>query len=331
MSKTQSQARIRGCIAFCAAAALIVPWSLVRAGRVIEERRPADPQGEVEIITVLGKVEIDGWDRNEVEVSGTAGDDVERVDVLSEHGRTSIRVLGRHVHGWGSDEGPHLVIHVPAKSAVMGSLVSADVKVGGVLGTLSLQTVSGTVTGEARGDLRVGTVSGAVKLTATAAAKSIEVRTISGDIRLTGGGGRVDVTTVSGTAIVDLGEVIHGRFKTISGELSAALTLGPDAQIEGESVSGDMRLQFAGTPSAEFDVQAFSGDIKNCFGPKPVQSQYGQGSRLQFKNGEGHASVRVNSKSGDVQLCVKGMNGKRMSSLAVAQATNGLRPWPYIL
>jgi DUF4097 and DUF4098 domain-containing protein YvlB len=331
MSTAQSHARTRGYILVCAAAALIIPWSLVRAGRGIEERRAADPQGEVEIITVTGKVEIDGWDRNEVEVTGTAGDDVERVDVSSTGNRTSIHVVGHSVHGWGSDAGPQLVVHVPAKSAVTASLVSADVKVNGVLGALSLRTVSGNVSGAVGGDLRANTVSGDVKLTATAA-KLIEVRTISGDIRLTGGGGQVDVTTVSGTAILEFAEVTRARFKSISGDISTSLALAPDGQIEGESVSGGLRFQFASAPTAEFDVQAFSGDIKNCFGPKPVESQYGSGSRLQFKNGEGgHGSVRVNTKSGDVQLCVKGMSNKRVASLSLTRTTGGLRFWPYVL
>ncbi len=78
-------------------------------------------------------------------------------------------------------------------------------------------------------------------------------------------------------------------------------------RIESESVSGDVTLKFAAMPAAEFDVQTFSGDIKNCFGPKPMESRYGPGSRLQFMNGEGHAHVRINTKSGDVRLCVKGM------------------------
>ena len=71
MSKTHSDVPYKGWIALCAAATLVVPCSLVHAGRAIHELRNADPQGEIEIVNVSGTVEIDGWDRNEVEVSGT--------------------------------------------------------------------------------------------------------------------------------------------------------------------------------------------------------------------------------------------------------------------
>ena len=317
MSTTQSDTRY-GWIAVWALMALVVPWSLVHAGRAIQERRAADPQGEVEIVNVSGTVEIHGWDRSEVEVGGTAGDNVVRVDVTSAGNRTSIHVVSRSAPAWGSDAEAHLIVHVPAKSAVMATLVSADFKVTGVLGDLKVQSVNGSLTGDVGGNVRATTVSGDVRLTARAA-KVIEVKTISGNIQLTGGGGEVDITTVSGSATIELAEVTRARFKSVSGDMTAELALAPEGQLEGESVSGDVSVKFAAAPAAEFDVQSFSGDIRNCFGPKPMQSHYGPGSRLEFKNGEGHAHVRVNTKSGDVRLCVKGMSGGHVSMLSLAR------------
>ncbi len=315
MSKTLSTARLYGSwIALCATTAFI-PWSLVHAGRAIEERRPADPQGEVEIVNVSGTIEVMGWDRNEVQVGGTAADNVERVDVVSGGNRTSIHVVARAMHGWGSDNDAHLVIHVPAKSMVSASLVSADFKMSGLTGDVKLQAVSGSVSGDTSGAIRASTVSGDVRLTAHAA-KTIEIKTISGDIQLMGSGGEVDITTISGSATLELGEVARGRFKAVSGDLSAKLGVAPDAQIESESVSGDVIMTFAGSPAAQFDVQSFAGAIKNCFGPKAMESRYGPGSRLQFKSGEGHAQVQIRTKSGDVRLCVKGMAGGGMAGTA---------------
>jgi hypothetical protein len=318
MSKLQSDTRYGGWITICALTALVVPWSLVHAGRSIHERRAADPQGEIEIVNVAGTVEVQGWDRSEVEVDGTAGDNVDRVDVTSTGNRTSIHVMSRAAHTWGSDAEAHLVVHVPAKSALTASLVSADFKVTGVLGDLKVQSVSGNLRGDVGGNVRANTVSGGVRLTARAA-KAVEVKTISGDIQVTGGGGEVEITTVSGSAMLELGEVTRGRFKSVSGDMKAELALAPDGQLESESVSGNVTLQFAAAPAAEFDVQSFSGDISNCFGPKPMQSRYGPGSRLEFKNGDGRARVRLNTKSGDVRLCVKGMSSSHVSMLSFAE------------
>ncbi|MEP6549119.1 MAG: DUF4097 family beta strand repeat-containing protein [Gammaproteobacteria bacterium] len=320
MSKILPTGRLCGSwIAVCAIAAF-VPWSLVHASKKIDEHRPADPQGEVEIVNVSGKVEVTGWDRNEVEVRGTTGDSVERVDVTSAGTRISIHVVSRS-HNWGSDGEAHLIVHVPAKSMVSASLVSADFKVSALTGDLKLQGVSGDVSGEVGGDVRVSMVSGDVRLTAHSA-KTIEIKSISGDIQLISGSGDVDVTTVSGSATLELAAVSRGRFKSVSGDLSAQLAVAPDAQIESESVSGDVSMTFAGSPAAQFDVQSFSGEINNCFGPKATESRYGPGSRLQFKSGEGRAQVQVHTKSGDVRLCTKGS----ASGQGMASSHTGARP-----
>jgi hypothetical protein len=79
--------------------------------------------------------------------------------------------------------------------------------------------------------------------------------------------------------------------------------MAPDAEIEGESVSGTIRFGFASIPGADFDVQSFSGTIDNCFGPKPTEPQYGPGSKLIFKSGDGHGNVRIATKSGDIKFC----------------------------
>jgi DUF4097 and DUF4098 domain-containing protein YvlB len=329
MSKTHSDVPYKGWIAICAAAILVAPWSLVHAGRAVHELRNADPQGEIEIVNVSGSVEVDGWNRSEVEVSGTVGDGVERVDVTGAGNRTSIHVVSRTAHGWNSENEADLVIHVPAKSTVSATLVSADLKITDVVGELKLQTVSGGIRGDAGGDVRASTVSGNLQLIARAA-KAMEVRTISGDIHLTGGGGDVDLTTVSGKASIELADVTRARLKSVSGDMSATLTLQPDGQIESESVSGNVNLIFANEPSAEFEVQSFSGDIKNCFGPKPLESRYGPGSRLEFKSGEGHAHVRINTKSGDVKLCAKGMTGTHASALSLARLTDTRMTVPYV-
>lgn len=309
-------------LAAAALASLVMAWTPVRAGKTIEERRSADPQGEVEISGVSGDIEILGWDRAEVEVSGTCDDNVERVDLTSDGKRTSIHVVSRTKGRWGSEDEAHLTVHVPAKSAVRATLVTANLKLAGTQGDLALRTVSGNVSGEAGGNLRADTVSGNITLGAPAA-KAIEVSTISGDIVLHGGGGEVNVTSVSGNAKIELATLSRGRFKSVSGDFGVGLALDPDGQVEGESVNGVIRLEFAGAPAADFDIQSFSGKIDSCFGPAPTESRYGPGSRLTFTNGSGHARVRVETKSGDVHLCYKGAPSGRTARVATL--------FPYVL
>jgi DUF4097 and DUF4098 domain-containing protein YvlB len=283
--------------------AVLIPWSVSEA-RPVHEHLAVDPQGSVEIVDVAGSVALSGWDRPEIEVTGTAGDEVDRVEVTTSGGRSVVRVISRSgtAHGGGNEA--RLTVHVPTKSAVTVTLVSADLALGSLQGSVKLQTVSGDVTGDVGGDLRASTVSGSVRVTA-AAARIIEVKTVSGTIQVSGSGGEVEISTISGDAALDLVSITRGRFKSVSGGLTAGFALAADGRFEGESVSGNLEVKFAGTPAADFDVQSMSGNISNCFGPKPKEARYGPGSRLAFKSGEGNAHVQIETKSGNVSLCTR--------------------------
>jgi DUF4097 and DUF4098 domain-containing protein YvlB len=284
--------------ALCAS---LAPWSPVHPATEFRQTSSASPQGSVEIVDIAGSIEVEGWDRSEVEVTGTPADLAERVHLSSSGDQTTIHVMPYSIHGSSSDD-IHLIVHVPAKSSVSTSLVSAKLEVKGLQGDAYLRTISGGIYGEVNGNLRVNTVTGTVHLSAPSAER-VEVKTISGNVQLTGGSGEAELSTVSGKVQADLGSLTRGRFKSISGDMTANFSVAHDGEIEGESVSGTIRFGFGAAPAADFDVQSFSGTIDNCFGPKPVEAQYGPGSKLIFKNGDGRANVRIASKSGDIHLC----------------------------
>src|ERR1700722_13182498 len=161
-------------ICLCALALLVFPWSLAYAETSIDQHREANPQGAVEINNVAGSIDVQGWDKSEVAVTGTIGKDVERVDVTGDANRTSIRVvLPRGTHLSMRDGEAHLVVHVPTNSSVSTSLVSSDLKASAVHGALELRTVSGSISGDGGGDLRANDVSGDIHFKATGA-KGIE-------------------------------------------------------------------------------------------------------------------------------------------------------------
>jgi hypothetical protein len=293
----------RTCMRALSLAALLLPCSFAHAERSIDLSRSADPTGTVEFSELAGSVQFVGWDRSEVQVAGTLGDGIDSVDLSGSSGRTIIHlVLRAGVSNHGGEA--RLVIHVPVASAIAATTVSADLELHGIRGDAKLQTVSGDVSGDMGGGLHASTVSGSVRLTARET-RSIEIKTISGDVHLSGGSGELEITTVSGTVSVDRGSLTRGRFKSVSGTVSVQLALASDADLSAESVNGDVSFNFSAPPAAEFDVQSFSGDIENCFGPAPEKSRYGSGSRLMFKNGDARARVRIDTKSGDVKLCGK--------------------------
>jgi DUF4097 and DUF4098 domain-containing protein YvlB len=294
-----------------AACALLAASNASAAKHEVDEHRPVDPQGQVEIINVSGRVEVIGWDKPEIEVAGTLGAEIDKLEITSADSRTTVRVVRARSEGF-LGLGVHfqydaiLTVHVPRSAGVSASLVSADITVRDVLGDQELQTVSGEVRTAAARDVRIHTVSGDVHLSAGGDSGLLEIGTVSGDVEVTGGHGDVSVNTVSGASKLALGTLTHARFKSVSGDYHIQASLAADGLLEGQSVSGDLDIEFTGgEPEAEYELHTFSGDLKTCFGPKAVHENYGPGSRLSFRSGTGSAHVRIDTQSGDVSVCAQ--------------------------
>src|ERR1700676_3357385 len=80
--------------------ATLIPWGVVQA-TTVHEQLTVDPQGGIEIVDVAGSVALSGWDRPEIEVTGTVGDQVDRVEVTTSGSRSAVRVISRSGSGYG--------------------------------------------------------------------------------------------------------------------------------------------------------------------------------------------------------------------------------------
>jgi hypothetical protein len=296
---------------FASLAALSGPMAMA-ASHDVDEHRSADPQGQVEIVDVGGRVDVTGWDKPEIEVAGTLGSDTDKLEIAMAGNRTTIRVMDSDAdeQHWrirvrGRPQAT-LSVRVPRGSSLSASLVSADLSVRDLLGNQELQTVSGNVTTTAVHDARIHTVSGDIHLSAGADTRLLELGTVSGDLDVQGGRGDISVNTVSGEGKLSLGAITHANIKSVSGNYQIRAALASDGLLEGQSVSGDFTIEFTGgPPAADYELHSFSGDLKSCFGQKATHESYGPGSRLSFRQGAGGAQVRIDTHSGDVSLCAQ--------------------------
>jgi DUF4097 and DUF4098 domain-containing protein YvlB len=274
-----------------------------------EKHIAADPHGVVEISNVAGHVEVQAWDKPEVEVRAQVGGGVERIDTTSDHGRISIKVIV----GYRSSEAD-LHIHVPRDSELDISAVSADVVTSEVEGTLQLKTVSGKVKADVfQQNAEVKTLSGDVDLRGhgkDAGSQEIHVSTVSSNIRIEHAGADLEAITISGDINVRLDQPArHVRIRTTSGALEFNGKLAQGSYFDAESVSGRLSVRAAVVGSLDYEVSSFSGDIRSCMGGEAERvSQYGPGHRLngtRGKPGAGEAKVRLKTMSGNIELCDK--------------------------
>ena len=272
------------------------------AATPIDQTRPLDPRGRVEIDNLKGRVEVRAWDRPEVKITGSLGAGVEKLSVEGDRGALHIEV--KYPNRANNTEPTVLVVQVPLQADLEISTVSANIDVHGIASReLSLESVSGDITANgAPREARIESVSGDVRLTLNS--HDVSVDTVSGELVLQGRlNGEVSLETVSGNVRLDnLGERLRSLSAgTVSGDMDIKAALADGCECRMESVSGDLLLRLPRDLSAEVSGESFSGDL-SAPGAKIQREEYGPGSSFQTRYGAGKGDVRLETFSGDATL-----------------------------
>ena len=295
-----------------AACALLAVTSMpVLASTPINESRPLDPRGRVDIENLKGRIQVRAWDRAEVKIEGNLGAGVEMLEITGDRERLAVRVkypnrgggLGFLVGG-DKSEPTDLRLMVPLQAGLEIDSVSADIDVSGVApDELSIDSVSGDVT-VAGAPLRasIDSVSGDLALTLNRS--SVNAATVSGDIHLRGRlGTQIAVETVSGNIdVAAIGAALRELAgATVSGDMRIGAALAGNGDIKLESVSGDIDLTLPRNLSARVSAQSFSGDLQ-APGADIQRTRHGPGSGLEHRYGSGSGEVSIETFSGDARL-----------------------------
>lgn len=274
------------------------------AGSTLDRAVDFPGDGTVEISNTAGSVEVQGWDRERVEITGRIGDDVEDVEVVQDGDRLRIEVHIRE--GRSSDGDADLRIRMPAAGKLEATGVSADIRVSGIEGGQRLHTVSGNADTEARAaPVEVHAVSGDIEVEADGHGEGdVRVETVSGDATVRGAGGEVWIESVSGDARLVSGTPARIHMKSVSGDVELRAALGGSVRARLETVNGDVTVLPPSEPDAEIEIETFNGDIDNCFGPEAEPTRkYGPGQSLRFVSGDGGGDLRIKTLNGDIELC----------------------------
>lgn len=273
------------------------------AGNAIDERASADPDGRVEISNVAGLVVVEGWSREEVEVKGELGKEVERLEFERDGNLTRIKVILPKKTRRTSDT--ELFVKVPEASRLAVNAVSADIKVEGVRGAQRHNVTSGDIEVEVWGeDLQATTVSGDLSVAGHGEKGLVTLTSVSGDLTAADVAGELAASTVSGDLEMRSGELSRARLHTTNGDIELETRLAPDARVFADTINGDVEISLSGPVDAEFEIETFNGSIDNCFGPDPVRvSKYAPGRELSFTEGDGTARVQIKTLNGGIELC----------------------------
>jgi DUF4097 and DUF4098 domain-containing protein YvlB len=283
------------------AAGLATCWAtVVRAQETIDESRNVKADVRVEVENVSGTVTVTGWDREEIKITGTLGRGTERLDIEGTADRIRIEVvLPQHARNVDDTD---LEIQMPVKGSLEVNTVSADIEAAGVDGEVYLQSVSGDIDLSSHPvEADIETVSGDIKLLVDS--DQVRAKAVSGDIIVRKAHGTLSAETVSGDITVEGATFRRLDSQTVSGDIRLSGDLEKGGVYRFESHSGTIELLLPEALNADFEVSTYSGEIESDFGGRARRtSRYAPGQEMNFTAGDGGASVRIDTFSGDVEL-----------------------------
>ncbi|MFH2051824.1 MAG: DUF4097 family beta strand repeat-containing protein [bacterium] len=279
---------------------MVVTSAVFAEERPVHKSGPADPDGHVRIENIAGSITVEGWDREEVQLDGVLGDDVEDLEFESGAGTRIEVVYPRHVRN--IDEGADLTIKVPRGSRVEIDGVSCTISVEKVTGAVFAASVSGqvTVSGTLK-EVSAETISGDLDLDVDC--PEVSAKSISGEILVRGRILKLGASTVSGDLDLAAERFIELDLQSVTGDVDVAGDLDPSGSFTFDLHGGDLTLSVPGSLDADLEIETFTGDIEDDFGGKVERSSaYGPGKEMFLTLGAGKARVRISSFSGDVTI-----------------------------
>ena len=267
----------------------------------VDVSRPVSADSTISVSNVAGEINISVWDRNEVHLTGTLGNNQELEITESANG---IRFEVLHIDDQDNYDESELKLMIPEGASIVAEGVSADIEIEGARGaSISAESVSGDVIVEAESErVELSTVSGDLEFDGSSVRTS--VKTVSGDIGIDGVSGEISIETVSGDVELDAGDIDQGKFQTVSGSLNISMSMNDGGRLTVEGMNGDVDLILPDSQTGTFTAQTFSGDINSDFGT-PKNESFGPGSHLKHSEGDSGTIIRVETFSGDIRIAHK--------------------------
>src|SRR5229473_3810009 len=155
---------------------LAVIWALpsFAISKEFKQSYPLQPGGSLELQNVNGTVDVQGWDRNEIEVRAVKTakqreSDLERVSIEVDAKPDAVSIATRYPQNEGVEVAVDYTIHVPHGARVehIGT-VNGTLRIAGVDSVEDLHTVNGNIeVFEAGGSIHAHTTNGNVHLELT--------------------------------------------------------------------------------------------------------------------------------------------------------------------
>jgi hypothetical protein len=220
--------------------------------QIFEQTYPLSSGGQFVLQNVNGSVQVEGWDRDEVEVhavktSQNDPSDLERVKIEVESHPGEVDVHTRYPDGPGVEVAVEYVIHVPNR-VLLGS---------------------------------IGTVNGSVRVRGVEGQG--ELRSVNGNVEVLESSGRFNARTTNGDLHLELCRLTDGApmtLETVNGSVVLGLPSNASADLKVRNMNGDVHSEVPVVSTAALPgLRAFRGRLGHGGGEISVRTVNG-GIRL---------------------------------------------------
>ncbi len=260
--------------------------------------------GELIVDITSGQVEIRGWNKNEVKLTGDYSGDEDRLVFKSSGKNIKIKVKDEGRGWWGGNSAgsADFVVFTPFDSDLDIEGTSLSVEVSEINGRIDVNTVSGSVKVEGNAErIDVQSVSGDIDV--KGAKGNTRLQTVSGDVDAEVEALNFEGKSISGDVQGKIGQVEYASLTSVSGDIDIELTLGRDGRVEGQTVSGNVELNFDKRPNADFELHTGpGGDIRNRISDDKPDDDSHWGQELRFTVGDGEGNVELETMSGTIRI-----------------------------
>ncbi|MGA3295768.1 MAG: DUF4097 family beta strand repeat-containing protein [Candidatus Acidiferrales bacterium] len=255
-SRQFTQILARALLLFAGVLSIALP-GLADEQQIFEQTYPLPAGGQFVLQNVNGSVQVEGWDRDEVEVravktSQNDSSDLERVRIEVESHPGEVDVHTRYPDGEGVEVAVEYVIHVPNR-VLLNS---------------------------------VGTVNGSVRVRGVDGAG--ELRSVNGNVEVLESSGRFNARTTNGNLHLELRHLGDGapmNLETVNGSVVLGLPSNASADLKVRNMNGDVRSDVPVTSTAVLPgaPRAFHGRLGHGGGEISVRTVNG-GIRLLLEH-----------------------------------------------
>jgi Putative adhesin len=250
LSYSQRAIKVAATVFFLLAGFLCISLRCSAADQLFKQTYPLPAGGSFLLENVNGSVHVDGWDRDEVEVSAvkTAQSDqhdleLVKIEVDSTPGHVAVHT--RYPKGQGVEVAVEYHVHVPYR-VLLGSVetVNGSVTVRGIEGAGDLRSVNGNVeVTDSTGRFSEKTTNGNVRL----------------ELRQLFDGGPMNLETVNGSVVLGLPATARANLKVLSmnGDVFSEL---PVTSTAGSPGARAFQAKL-GTGGGQISVRTINGGI----------------------------------------------------------------------